>query len=253
MTRGDASGVVPSDPSLPDLFILGTGQRFPDHFTVETLDAIVACSRVFTLLGPDQIRLLPKDLRAKLHPVTGLYEPERLRRENYRAVADQILNYLQVDPPIGWLTFGHPVCFDSVSMMLVRAAQLRGHSIQILPAVSSLETVLVDVEYDPSLGFQVFEATALVREKIQLNTSIAALLFQIGLFDTDYMAPKPTRLERLQAYLLQQYQEDHSVAVVRSSAHRVLEPQVDWCPLGRLALAKNTGGASLFIPGKPAT
>jgi uncharacterized protein YabN with tetrapyrrole methylase and pyrophosphatase domain len=239
---------------VTDIYILGTGQRFPYHLTIEVMEALGECRTIYTLLGEEEVAKLPGDLAAKCKSVRALYQPDRQRSDNYAEVAEVILEAARRESPIGWLTWGNPRVLDSVSQTLVRTGAETGLAVVALPAVSSIDTVLIDVGYDPADGVQVIEGTTVVLRQTPLVPEIAVLIFQPGVFGTLYprmTADSPrVSLSPLCDYLLRYYPADHKVAFVTSSASHSIPAKIEWTTAGGLdgISADALGSSTIFIP-----
>ena len=168
-----------------DLYLLGAGVAFPDHLTVQTIEILSTCARICTNLPDSRLSGLPADLREKCISLWPLYQDGRLRRENYRDVTNAILGEVEKAHPLAWLTPGHPMIFDSVSKSLLDAAHSRKWNVSIVPAISSLDTLLAELAYDPASGLLIHDATGLVRQNIPLPGSAALILLQISVFLSD--------------------------------------------------------------------
>lgn len=159
-----------------DIYILGLGQRFPCHLTLEVMEVLDDYEVVYTLLTEDEIARLPADLAAKCQSVFNRYRPDRLRWENYAEVSKTILEVARRLSPLAWLTWGNPRVLDNVSQTLIDIGQAEGFSVVALPAVSTIDTVLVDVGYDPAAGLLVIEATSAVLYQTPLVPEVATLV-----------------------------------------------------------------------------
>jgi uncharacterized protein YabN with tetrapyrrole methylase and pyrophosphatase domain len=239
---------------VTDIYILGTGQRFPGHITLELLEALDECQRVFTLLTAEEIAKLPVGIGGKCVSMWPHYHPDRPRNDNYAEVSAAILEAAQAATPVGWLTLGNPRILDSVSETLVTMGPEKGLSVTSLPAVSSIDSVLVDVDYDPASGLLVVEATTALIRQTPLIPEVATLVFQPGVFGTFYPRltedDRPVDLSKLRDYLLRYYPSDHSLAFVSSSASRDLAPMLAWTTIGQLAAVKPVAlqRSTMFIP-----
>jgi hypothetical protein len=241
--------------SVPvDLYLLGAGIAFPDHLTVQTIDILSTCRRICTNLPDYRISTLPTDLREKCLSLWPLYQDGRIRRENYRDVAQAVLRETEKARPTAWLTPGHPMIFDSVSHALLKAARKRKWGVSILPAISSLDTMLAELACEPASGLVIHDATGLVRRKIPLVPSVALILLQISVFLSDraHISLEQGRpdLGPLRDYLLQYFPAEHKCAVVRSSAISTEPPEITWMGLSDLVSVPTdrSAGATLFVP-----
>jgi len=244
-----------SDP-LPahDLYILGAGISVPEHLTLHTIDLMRACSKVYTNLSGTELERLPDELRGKCESLWHLYRNDRPRVENYRDVVDAVIDAAAVNRPVAWLTPGHPRIFDSVSEGLLSAGQARGWSVHVAPAISSLDTLLCEVGYDPAGGLLIHEATALVAEGISPLPSIGLLLLQPGAFGTD-LAHLTAQfsgfdLTPLKEHLSRFYPPQQSCVFVRSATQAGETPRIFRVQLQDLTSApyESVAGSTLFLP-----
>jgi Tetrapyrrole (Corrin/Porphyrin) Methylases len=241
-------------PGPVDLYLLGAGVAFPEHLTVQTIEILTSCARICTNLPDSRLSTLPDDLRQKCISLWPLYQDGRLRQDNYRDVTEAVLGEVESTRPGAWLTPGHPMIFDSVSKALLAAADTRKWSVAIVPAISSLDTLLAEVAYDPASGLAVHDATGLVRRRLPLAKSVALVLLQISVFMSDRAHISLGRggpgLGPLRDHLVKYFPATHRCAVVRSSAILTEQPSIIWSRLSDLASipADSLAGASLFVP-----
>jgi uncharacterized protein YabN with tetrapyrrole methylase and pyrophosphatase domain len=241
-------------PQPIDLYLLGAGVAFPDHLTLQTIDILSKCTRIWTNLAESRIGNLPPDLREKCVSLTSLYKDGRLREDNYRDVTHAVICGIESARPGAWLTPGHPMIFDSVSGALLKATRRRKWNVCVVPAISSLDTLLAEVAYDPANGLAIHDATSLVQQKSPLQTSVAVVLLQISVFLSDraHISLERVRpdLTVLRDYLTMYFPAFHRCAVVYSSQIATEPPRITWVALQDLASlpAEVLGGASLFVP-----
>ncbi len=242
-----------TEPDI-DLYIAGAGVIFPEHLTIDTVERLSACEVVCTNLPEARLGGLPEDIRVKCRSLWPLYQDGRLRRENYLDVTRAVLAVVEEKRPVAWLTPGHPLIFDSVSGYLLKEGRARGWKVLVLPAISCLDTILAEVEYDPAGGLSVHEATSLVMREIALVPAIATLILQPGAFLSDRahlsIASVPADLSRLLDYLMQFYPATHSCAFVRSAAAVSDDPRVHWFTLKDMSEVPRAhfAGSTLFVP-----
>ena len=127
----------------------------------------------------------------------------------------------------------------------------------MLPAISSIDTLLIEVDYDPGHGLLVHAATALVRQKIVPSPAIGMLLLQPGLFQSDLphlsgSDPEPD-LVPLRDYLLRFYEDGHPCVFVRSPTEPGKATEISWIRLADLCSVpyERVGGSTLFVSRQP--
>ncbi len=170
--------------SEPRLFIIGLGVKIPDHITRQASATIERCDRIFTIVQEPPGRWMPPECRMKI-PVTNtfnMYVEGAMRSENYQRVAETIFGALQTSKTVGYVTYGNPMAYDSVSQALAKAAQGAVIPFEIIPGISSVDTILCDLALDMAPGIQVHEASWLVAAQIKLDPSNAVILLQLGTF-----------------------------------------------------------------------
>ncbi|THD63592.1 MAG: hypothetical protein E7813_17735 [Bradyrhizobium sp.] len=237
----------------PRLYLLGAGVSFPEHLTLRTLDILAACNRICSNLPQSDLDLLPSNLRSKCRSLWSIYQENRNRTENYMDVSQAVLQAADTEPPVAWLTPGHPLIFDSVSQNLLKSGRARGWNVEVEPAISCVDTILAEVGYDPANGLLIYEAYALVMQRLPIIPSSATLLLQPSAFGSDlthYQSQWAPDLSPLRDYLLRYFNSAHPCAFVRSHSLRGAAPQICWKPLGELASAsaQDTAGSTLFVP-----
>lgn len=244
---------VSHEAARADLYLLGAGVSFPEHLTTQTVEILEACSRICTNLPENRLSALPEDLRAKCISLTHLYQDNRRRTENYRDVARAVINTAEGERPVAWLTPGHPRVFDSVSEALLEAGRSRGWKVSVVPAVSCLDTLLAELDYDAAGGLLVHDATSLVAQNVALVPSVATLLLQPDVFGSDraHLSPEFTGadLTRLRDHLLQFYAPEHRCAFIRSATEPGQRHRISWVQLRDLASVPDRAvpGSTLFL------
>jgi Tetrapyrrole (Corrin/Porphyrin) Methylases len=203
------------------ILVAGTGIAWPGQMTLEAIDLLERCTEIWTILPEKEIHLLPGKLPALTKSLSQFYHQERPRMENYLAATRHVLDRCIDLGRVGYLTQGHPVVFDSVSKAIIQQAPQIPAEVIVLPGISSIDTIINDVLYDPSAGLQIYEATSFVRKQIVVDPRGALLLLQPWVFGTAMPrffkeAPGPD-LHPLKDYLLRWFAADHSVSSVCSA------------------------------------
>ena len=236
------------------LFILGAGIQFPTHLTVETIEALSECKAVYSNLPQELLSLLPEGISDKSVSLWPLYKDRRRRVENYQDVINKVLYETESVGSVAWLTRGHPVVFDSVTTALIRHGRSHKWAVRVKPAISSIDTTLAELAYEPAGGLMILEATGLVRRQVRLNPDMATLLFQPSAFNTEFAHLTRESLEvnlaPLQEYLSQFFPSEHPCAFVFSPERASNEGRTTWVHLIDLAHTEvdAIAGSSLFVP-----
>jgi hypothetical protein len=161
---------------------------------------------------------------------------------------------VEIDTPIAWLTPGHPTIFDSVSASLIGEGRARGWDVRVVPAVSSIDTMLAELTYDPAHGMLIHEATGFVRRRIPVDRSTALMLLQPAVFDVNVAIISASSsgpdLSPLRDYLCEIHSAEHRCAFIRSASRQGERDSVTWTKLGDLASVpyRLVAGSTLFVP-----
>jgi hypothetical protein len=121
--------------------------------------------------------------------------------------------------------------------------------------VSSIDTILVDLQLNTAPGIQVYDTSALLARGIQPRIDVPCLLVDpCSTFTADFSAPdmrRPTTLRSLRDYLRQFYPAEHEVVFVTSATTIGEHSRLDRFPLddlGDIVDATAAQNASLFLP-----
>jgi uncharacterized protein YabN with tetrapyrrole methylase and pyrophosphatase domain len=257
MALYEAFLLLPAKDGRPrrDLTIIGAGLHSYYHLTVEAC-SLIADARLVFYSGHEKflrefVSALNPNARCFMDYQIGVFRPEL-----YRTVAEQIVEEAAREPGVVVLELGSAVVTNSVTQLALRAARQRGLSVCIVPGVTSIETVLAEMGYDPtSTGLQVFQAQNLLLQRSQIATSCAALILQPAYYDTCWWLKlprsKPHRYDRLKDYLLRFYPPDTEMALIQTPGIiRMNEANVFWFQLERLSLLHDYIAPlhTLFIP-----
>jgi siroheme synthase len=169
------------------------------------------------------------------------------------AIVTHLLGKAAALSEVAYLTQGHPLVLDRVTTELLLQGKETGIPVTILPGVSSIDTILSDIRYEPARGLQIFDATNFVRGGMKIDGRAGLLLLQPGVFGTDMPrltsgAPAP-QLGALQDALAKTYPPEH-VAVLVSSATATMTKREFRTTVGDLGSvpAVALGGSTLWVP-----
>jgi precorrin-2 methylase len=250
-------GAETTEVSLqPDLFLIGLGVMIPGHITVQATQAISRCDLLYSILQEAPRLWIPADRLGQTEVVNALewYAEGNLRSQNYEQVARKILKAVGRGRSVGYVTYGNPMAYDRVAQNLVNYAKEAGFGVQVVPGISSLDTVFCDLQVDMAPGIQVFEASWLVACEIKPRVDVPVLLLQVGAFGslrTHYTKRQDgSSLTELVEYLCKIYPKSHVVSLVRSTGDENQATSVRHVGLGSLCevTADQLSGASLYIP-----
>lgn len=221
--RFDVTDPLPNESAhRTKLFICGAGVRVPGHLTVETMGILQSCSRIFSPLPAVALELLPIELSHRFEPVER--DEMRVPGDGIAQVdlVERILAAAAANAPVAYLAQGNPMVFDQLAQELVEQARLRAISYEIKPAISSIDTILVDLQLDLQAGVQVFDARAFVVNGIRPRVDVACVLIDPAATAAPPFSPPlehaGSSLSLLREHLLRFYPPRHAVMFVASAA-----------------------------------
>lgn len=248
-------GVSRAATGLADINIVGLGMVAVRQVTPE-VRAILRRSREILFLDHGfGVRSYLEDLCpavTDLYPIG--YREDEPRINAYDRMSAAVLSSALDHAPVTFAIYGHPNVYVYPTAQIKAAAQHLDLEVDVLPGISSLDTMLIDLDIDPGLdGLQMYEATDLLLRERPLQPDVPCLLWQVGAIESSLYSQRknlPQRFARLQQHLLRYYPEAHTMRVVHSSGHRLVPSVVSEFTLDGLpeALASASPVATLYIP-----
>ena len=243
---------------MTDIWIAGLGIQTVNQVTCEVEHALRAAREILYL----DTGVATRHYLEGLCPcVTSLYEQsygEEMPRVNaYEHMAICVVEAALDHPPVAFAIHGHPLVAVHPPFLVLEIANALGLSVEVLPGISSIDTLFADLRIDPVVhGVQMYEATDLLLRRRSLQNDVPAIIWQVGTLETglhSLRVSKPERFARFLAYLRQYYPARHEVAAVYCSPHPILPSAILRFALEDLPqhAAELHAGFTLYIP--PAT
>ncbi len=202
---------------LADLYLVGIGIRGMEQITQEAMRSLKKCRKVFHLT--DQQRAL-EEINSDVVDLDPLYWTNELQSDVYDRLADTIISEARKGPGVASVIYGHPLFFDDVHSDLIRRCVRHRLKYVVIPGISSLDTLCIDLNIDYGEGLQVHEASDLVEYAYPLNTALHTLIFQIGEFNSYTTTQSPSmkagRFEPMVRHLTKYYSADHPITIAFS-------------------------------------
>ncbi|MEU6077214.1 SAM-dependent methyltransferase [Micromonospora sp. NPDC047074] len=220
------------------LYLLGSGIRGSLHMTVETIQALGVCKRIFALHADREVLDWVASQGCEVVDLASRYEGQQWRAEVYQAIATELVEAAEQGDPIAFLVHGHPLFLVSATEHILELAHQRGVRTTVLSSVSSFDTVLTDLGLDHGYAVQLFDTTTLLLKGWQPNPEIPLLLFQVATtLNPSVVSGEPDRdgIRRLTELLVPHYGADHVVSVVHSAATPYEASTIQRLPLGELS------------------
>jgi uncharacterized protein YabN with tetrapyrrole methylase and pyrophosphatase domain len=241
--------------TLPfDVAIVGLGITGVHQLTREGEETIRRCAHTFVADSAPGVVDHVRTLCPRVTDLTDRFLPGVHRVEIYRGIASEIVVAALEAPPVCFATYGHPKMYSYPTVLVQRAAAILDVRVSVLPGISFLDALLVDLDLDPGFdGLQLYEATDLLVRRRPLQPDVACVIAQApvvgepGNREASYNAPN---IVRLKDYLLTFYPPDHQVVALVSKPHPLLAPIRLTTRLSELATVLTSGPQSgtLYIP-----
>ncbi|WP_037364655.1 SAM-dependent methyltransferase [Amycolatopsis orientalis] len=237
------------------IYLLGSGIKGALHFTVETVQALRACRRVFVLHSDQGVIESVREHCAEVEDLAPLYNGQTVRDDVYHEISHRLVESALDSAPVAFLVHGHPLFLVSATEYTLELAEHHDLRVSVLPAVSSFDTLLCDLRIDYGYGVQIFDTTTLLKAGWTPNPQVPLLLFQLAsTLNRAVISGDPDQgaLRPLIDLLAPLYGADHRVQVVWSSAHILEASSITELPIRELATTdlELWRRPTLYVPAK---
>ncbi len=248
----------PDTPAPParegSLVVVGTGLMTLSHITPAARYAIEHADLVlFGVMDAWTVHFLRRlNENCESLPYPG---DDSLRRDTYDEMVRRMLAPVREGKRVCAVFYGHPAVFVDAAPRAVRQARAEGYLAELLPAISALDCLFADIDFDPGRrGCTIVEATDLLVRVRPFDASTPLIVLQVGAignssFVKESDAPR-TRygLELLTELLGEQYSLGHIVTLYEASMLATEAPRIQRLALGGLPHATVTALTTLFVP-----
>lgn len=213
-----------------DIFVIGSGMVSSLQLTREHEQILETVETGYLLTPLPEVREFVSDRCESTVDLTAEYDVGGVRTDSYERMVDRVIDGAETaDEPVALIVYGHPSVGVTPTTLLRDRTGSRDLTLEILPGISSLDCLYVDLDLNPlDRGVQIYEATTLLVDDISLAPLTPALLMQVGLVGTRLYSPhgsSPERFLPLKEHLLQFYPPDHEVCLARTATLPVAESE----------------------------
>jgi uncharacterized protein YabN with tetrapyrrole methylase and pyrophosphatase domain len=233
------------------LTIVGSGIRPGLHTTQEARVRIERAGKVLYLLAERAPAGWIERLNPSAESLAPIYQPGRDHGAVYEALVDAMLAWVRRGEEVCVVTYGNPAVFDQSSHEAVRRARAEGFRAKILPGISAMDCLFVDLGVDPGEeGLQCFDATDFLALRKTPDTTVPLILWQISVIGDTRTGGTVNRqgVRILAERLAELYGHDHQVIVYEASPFPVGRALIEPCSLKGLHEAEVTGLSTLYVP-----
>ena len=232
------------------LTIVGIGIQAGEHVSVEALAAIRECDRLFFWVADPVAAGWLEDMHPAAESLNRFVVGDRSRADAYASIVEHVLVEVRRPARVCVAVYGNPSYGVDVTSTFRARGESGGFPVRVLPAISSLDCLFVDLGVDPFRGgIQLFEANDyLARPRGDVATDL--VLLQAGLVGVRDFRYEGTAPVALAALLIGLYGADHEVVLYEASSFPDRPPRIDRVRLDALADAKTLTITTLYVPAK---
>jgi hypothetical protein len=205
-----------------DLYLLGSGIRGTLQFSRETIQALSSCRIAYVLHDDLMVHAYVRSLGAQVIDLAEQYTGRTERAEVYHEISRILVEEAARGPGVAFLVHGHPLFLVSATEYTLELARERALRVEMLPGVSSFDTLLCDLQVDYGYALQMYDTTTLLEHGWAPNPRVPMLLFQLSTTLNARVVegdPDPEVLRPIVDLLAKTYGPDHRCVLVHSGAH----------------------------------
>lgn len=188
--------------------------------------------------------------------ISRLYVENAVDSDNYDSIIGELYKMLGEAADLVYVVPGNPTLGVTTTSVLVDdSRRFPGLEVIVLPGVSSLDTISVDLQVDYlDRGTVAVDANRLLMYEIKLDPTLGTVIYHPGSVGTtrvDFKSPwESNRLHLLQDYLLRTHVPSHPYRIVLCASAPGRDPEILSGTLGQLAadVRRIEYGSSLYIP-----
>lgn len=231
---------------------VGLGMTLGAHITPLGRDHIKQADVVFTGVSNHLIELWVQEMNTDVRSLQPLYRQGKDRRETYRQMVDVMMKEVRLGKRVVGAFYGHPGIFAWSGHNVIKEAKIEGFAAQMVPGISAEDCLYADMGIDPGThGCQHYEASHIMFNQINIETSAYLVLWQIGIAGDQTASKFSTGREHrklLSQILMERYPTVHRVAVYECPTIAIEQPRIDWVALNALASCDVSQHSTLVIP-----
>ena len=246
------------------LYIVGCGIKFLSHLTLEVKLLIESCDFVLYLVNDPAIKRWIEENSRNSKSLDSLYFDNSDRKSAYNSISNEVIKYTKKNKTTCFVTYGHPLFLSNSSQSLIKeiGSNYSDIEVNVLPGISSLDSLCCDLRIDPSMGgMQAYEATDFLKRNYIINKSSHIVLWQIGVIgikkiilqESDLRGDieRSNSLKCLKDKLLDIYDDKHPVIIYVASMYQTVPAEICKTELSTLDQVDIPRLATAYIPPEP--
>jgi uncharacterized protein YabN with tetrapyrrole methylase and pyrophosphatase domain len=209
-----------------DIYVVGTGTVGYRQLTKEAEAALKKSDKVFLVHHQELISDYLEEF-TEVIDITDEYEDNTERSNTYQRMAERVISSAQEPDTdvVSLALYGHPMYFVDPSRIVMTEAPKHNLEVEVLPGISAIDCLYVDIGLDPSEdGLQIFEATDVLIREFELNPEVPTFLLQIGSVESTLYSmeeSEPERFTNIKEHLQQFYPDDHPLYLLQTATYPI--------------------------------
>ncbi|AGK99758.1 nucleoside triphosphate pyrophosphohydrolase [Desulfoscipio gibsoniae] len=200
------------------VIVVGLGPGSQDALPAVNLEVLKCARRLFLRTGVHPVVDWLKEQGIAFDTFDKYYEQADSFDDVYRRIAEDVLAAAGQGTVV-YAVPGHPLVAETAVDMIMRKAEQRGISTEVLPAMSFLDELYAVLKVDPVQGIQIIDGLKL--DGCLLNPALGVVMVQVY----SRLVASDVKLS-----LLEMYPAEHLVAIVRAAGVPG-EQRVEYVPL----------------------
>lgn len=200
---------------VPEIVIVGTGPGPIKYLTREAENELCSADRVFFRMSGHPVCYWLKDQGKDILCFDLIYATPRFTyRDVYVFITSTLVKEAQLRGRAVYALPGNPSVFEATTSLLKRDAEAQGILTRVVPGLSFLELIYVELNVDPSMGLQILTPGHLDPSRSAYSEELGLLIGLVGIPRKPDPDCEETNVEQIMLWLLERFPPEHPVTLV---------------------------------------
>ncbi len=202
-----------------EIIVVGMGPGPVKYLTLEAYELLLDTEQVFFRFSGHPVHIYLKEQGKECLSFDYLYHQPGISYDRiYKTIDQALVKSAKLYGKVVYALPGNPYVFELTPKWLKTMAEEEGVSVRIVPGMSFLEELYVDLEVDPEAGLQILNACAFsYYGDYPFTEKLGLLIGQVGLPPGLNPRDSTDNVRALTHCLLKKFPPDHSVTLIWSS------------------------------------
>ncbi len=237
---------------MPEIVVVGLGPGPVENLTQEARSALVEAKEVYFRFSAHPVFEWLKGQGVECISFDYIYAQPGITYDRiYRLINRALIKEAKRHGRVVYALPGNPYVFEKTPRWLKDDCKSESVSVRVIPGMSFLEHLYVELELDPEEGLEILNAARLVeKDELPPLSENPLLIGQVGLPVANKPTFPETNLRALAELLLKRFPAQHPVTLVWSEGLPTYTTRLRTFPLSNLAEQKDFVGhlATLYVP-----